>query len=144
MPENWGVDGSIAPQTTEELKNVQYVVDWMIQGKQNMARTFLQAPTLLSLIGVATAFVAANIQQIYGYNAYLPTDPKCKHLDPNTCKDLRLIAHVPVMDVMAMIAAPLKEAAGRQVLTAAVPIINPSSQEFQAMVDEARKRGVTQ
>lgn len=139
----WGNNSDIGPKNPQQITLKSYVVDFMIQGSKNMVRTFLNAPNENSLLAVATIMCAVSIQQIYGFNAYLATDPKCPHMDPEKCKDLQFLIHAPAMDVISMISPGLSKATGRQVVPCAVPVINPTSEQFTDMVREAREKGLT-
>lgn len=133
MTEGEKQNPSIAPVGGDKIKNYNYVIDFILP--VGMARVPLSAPNKDSLLAVATVIVSANIQHLYGFNAYLAEDPACRHEDPATCKDLQFIAHVPAMDIMAQISGILQKAAGRQLLTAAIPLKSSNQQNLREMLD---------
>lgn len=133
MAEGEKQNPSIAPAGDAKIENANYVIDFILP--VGMSRVPLSAPNKDSLLAVATIIVAANIQHLYGFNAYLAEDPNCRHDDLAPCKDLQFIAHVPAMDIMAQISGILQKGAGRQLLTAAIPVKGTNSQNLRELLD---------
>lgn len=124
----------------EDVKLKTYIVDFILQSGENMARVALRFPNDVSLVAVASIITASNFPAIQGFNAYIETDPTCDHKDPAKCKDLKFVAIVPALAVLAQIFPMLNQVAGRQVLRSAVPVVAASGEDLAKLTEEARRQ----